>query len=244
LAADDEQYLARQAAEAAARIVTSDGPRVSIDAKAVRALPAALARRLIRHALEGVAPRAPLGMRHLNAVLALAGADNAQGQLDLPQLRVTRAGGRIAIERVSAARANSATAGAASASHALPVPGSVDIAPWRVIATTAAGAATKVESGRGTVATVQVEPDRLPLAVRTWRPGDRFKPLGASGRRKVQDLFVDRKVTRADRHRTPIVVDALGQIVWVAGLAIAHECRVTAPEAGMVILKLKTIEAE
>jgi hypothetical protein len=27
--------------------------------------------------------------------------------------------------------------------------------------------------------------------------------------------------------------------VWVAGVTIAHDCRVTAPEAGVVILELK-----
>ena len=30
-----------------------------------------------------------------------------------------------------------------------------------------------------------------------------------------------------------------GRIVWVAGVTIAHDCRVTAPEAGVVILELK-----
>jgi tRNA(Ile)-lysidine synthase len=32
------------------------------------------------------------------------------------------------------------------------------------------------------------------LIVRYRRPGDRLQPLGAPGRRKVQDVFVDRKV--------------------------------------------------
>ena len=33
-----------------------------------------------------------------------------------------------------------------------------------------------------------------PFAVRNWQPGDRFRPLGLKGhRKKLQDLFVDRK---------------------------------------------------
>jgi tRNA(Ile)-lysidine synthetase-like protein len=78
-----------------------------------------------------------------------------------------------------------------------------------------------------------------PLAVRTRRPGDRLRPLGAPGRRKVQDLLVDRKIPRDERDRVPIVVDARGRLVWVAGVAMAEECRVTAPEAGVVILELR-----
>jgi tRNA(Ile)-lysidine synthase len=66
--------------------------------------------------------------------------------------------------------------------------------------------------------------------------------LGAPGRRKVQDVLVDRKIPRADRDRVPIVVDASGRIVWVAGVVMADECRVTAPEAGMVILELRPSE--
>jgi len=217
---------------------------VSIDATAISAVPSAIARRVLRQAIEDVAPRAPIGARHLDAVLALAAADKAHGQLDLPRLRATRAGAQVTVEVVGSARAS--IADVAFESQPLPVPGSVALGQtgWRVLATHELVPATELSSGRGAVATLQIEPDRLPLAVRTWRPGDRFKPLGAAGRRKVQDLFVDRKVTRGDRHRTPVVVDARGAIVWVAGLAIAHDCRVTSPEAGMVILKLKTVEAE
>lgn len=246
LASDDEQYLARAAAQAAAHIVTTDGQCVSIDAKAISAVPRALARRAVRQAIEDVAPRAAIGARHLDAVLALAAADKAHGRLDLPRLRATRAGARVMVEVVAAARGAASAAAPDVAMQPLTVPGSVDLGQtgWQVVATTGQVPMADLASGRGAVAMVQVEPARLPLAVRTWRPGDRFKPLGSSGRRKVQDLFVDRKVTRADRHRTPIVVDASGQIVWVAGLAIAHECRVTSPEAGMVILKLKTVEVE
>ncbi len=33
--------------------------------------------------------------------------------------------------------------------------------------------------------------------------------------------MVDRKVPRAKRHRTPVVADANGEIVWVVGYAVA-----------------------
>jgi len=78
-----------------------------------------------------------------------------------------------------------------------------------------------------------------PLLVRSRRPGDRFRPFGAPGHRKVQDLLVDRKVPRDLRDRVPIVVDARGEIVWVVGHAIAEACRVTAPERGVVVLEAR-----
>jgi tRNA(Ile)-lysidine synthase len=90
----------------------------------------------------------------------------------------------------------------------------------------------------GPIAVLQA--DALPqlLAVRYRRPGDRLRPLGAPGTRKLQDWFVDRKVPRADRDRIPLVVDDRDRIVWVAGFTIAHEYRVTAPAEGVVVLEL------
>jgi tRNA(Ile)-lysidine synthase len=79
----------------------------------------------------------------------------------------------------------------------------------------------------------------LPLVVRNRRPGDRLQPLGAPGRRKLQDVLVDRKVPRVTRDDVPIVTDASGQILWVAGITVAETCRVTAPEDGMLILELR-----
>ena len=126
--------------------------------------------------------------------------------------------------------------------YALPVPGEVPVpmAHATIVTSRPTGeAAGRLASRAGEVAVVQAASVTLPLAVRNRRPGDRFRPLGAPGRRKVQDVFVDRKVPRNERDRVPIVVDADGRIVWVAGVTIAHDCRVTAPDAGVVILELK-----
>jgi tRNA(Ile)-lysidine synthase len=93
--------------------------------------------------------------------------------------------------------------------------------------------------GWDAVAALQASAVSLPLIVRSRRPGDRFTPLGAPGRRSLQDLLVDRKVPRGERLGVPVVVDADGRIVWVAPLAVAERCRVRRPEAGMVILAFK-----
>lgn len=59
--------------------------------------------------------------------------------------------------------------------------------------------------------------------VRTWQAGDCYHSLGAPGRRKLQDVFTDKKVPRAQRYRLPVVVDPQsGELLWVAGLPPAH----------------------
>ncbi|NNJ12692.1 tRNA lysidine(34) synthetase TilS [Chloroflexales bacterium ZM16-3] len=55
------------------------------------------------------------------------------------------------------------------------------------------------------------------LSLRRRRPGDRFRPAGGRGGRRLQDFFVDRKVPQHLRDAWPILV--VGEtILWVAGL--------------------------
>ncbi len=77
------------------------------------------------------------------------------------------------------------------------------------------------------------------LIVRPRRPGDRLQPLGAPGRKKVQDVLVDRKVPKDDRDRVPIVTSESGQIVWVAGEVLAEPFRVTSLTTTVVVLTLR-----
>jgi len=77
------------------------------------------------------------------------------------------------------------------------------------------------------------------LIVRYRRPGDRLHPLGAPGRKKVQDVLVDRKVPRDDRDAVPIVTTEMGEIVWVAGEVLADPFRVTPLTKSVVVLKLR-----
>jgi tRNA(Ile)-lysidine synthase len=64
------------------------------------------------------------------------------------------------------------------------------------------------------------------LIVRNARRGDRFQPLGMPAPKKLSDIFVDRKVPRAERGRLPLLCDAAG-ILWVPGYTIAARARIT-----------------
>jgi tRNA(Ile)-lysidine synthase len=64
------------------------------------------------------------------------------------------------------------------------------------------------------------------LLVRSWRPGDRMAPLGLNGTKSLQDLFTARRVPRYKRAGVP-VVEAAGEIAWVAGVATSERFKVT-----------------
>ena len=65
------------------------------------------------------------------------------------------------------------------------------------------------------------------IKARYFRPGDRFRPLGMVGNKKLKSLFIDSKIPKSIRHRIPILTNAKDDIIWVYGQRIAHFCRVT-----------------
>ncbi len=52
------------------------------------------------------------------------------------------------------------------------------------------------------------------LYIRNRRPGDRFRPLGMKGSKKIKDYFIDEKISRQERDQLPLLVDE-ENIIWV-----------------------------
>ncbi|MBI3867549.1 MAG: tRNA lysidine(34) synthetase TilS [Verrucomicrobia bacterium] len=65
------------------------------------------------------------------------------------------------------------------------------------------------------------------VVLRRWRPGDRYRPLGLGGTAKLQDLFINTKVPRADRETRWVACLASGDIFWVEGLRPGEDVKVT-----------------
>jgi tRNA(Ile)-lysidine synthase len=80
------------------------------------------------------------------------------------------------------------------------------------------------------------------LTVRSWRDGDRMRPLGLGGSKSLQDLFTDRKVPRSLRHALPVVV-AGGRIAWIAGVAVSEEFVATPGSEESAVLSAAQIPA-
>jgi len=66
----------------------------------------------------------------------------------------------------------------------------------------------------------------FPMVIRNFRPGDAFQPLGVGGTQKVKKFFIDKKVSRRDRIKCPILLSR-GKIIWVVGHRIDESVKVT-----------------
>jgi tRNA(Ile)-lysidine synthase len=260
LARIDEEALHAEAIKIAGRIVlTDEGDRgaLRLDASALRSVEPALASRVAREALARYAGDRFISSDHVQRLLALAVAI-AQGQdedgggagdraaVDLPGQRAVRVGPVITLTPAGAPRGRRSQRRAPNSfSVSLSIPGEVrlDRQGWAIAAEQldAMDAGPRTWSARGPLVGVAAGSLALPLVVRSRRPGDRFRPIGAPGVRKLQDFLVDRKVPREERDGLPIVVDGRDRIVWVAGQAVAEDFRVTDPSQGVLLLTIRRL---
>ena len=74
------------------------------------------------------------------------------------------------------------------------------------------------------------------LVFRSWRAGDRMKPLGMAGSKKLSDVFTDLKVPRAERNAR-IVVECGGQVAALAGWRVSRDFAVAGPRAESIRIR-------
>jgi tRNA(Ile)-lysidine synthase len=251
LARQDEEFLQAEAIKLAARIVLTD-VAVRIDAAGLNDAPRALSSRVAQAALTRLAGSKPITCDHVERLLALADGAGEGRAVSLPGQYAVRAGGSIVL-RPGRSRVRG---GANRFAFSLSIPGEVELGPQGLAvgaelaacladaereggAPTEANGRPRKWAGRGSEVGVAARALELPLGVRNRRPGDRFRPLGAPGGRKLQDFLVDRKVPRDERDALPLVVDGRDRIVWVVGQSVAEDFRVTDPSQGVLLLKVR-----
>ena len=236
IALEDDAYLERLAVGVASQVMTVAGGQVRLDVSGFTALPLALQRRAARLALDAAGCTRRPRLADIQRVLAAC---------ENPRQAPCRIAG-VAMERFSE-KAVLLISGPAIEGGRLPA---------RKLA--AAGAVDLPECGSGCRLRVEgpikdeypsaVGPFRVvlaasalqwPLVVRGWLPGDRMRPKGLGGAKKLQDLFVDRKLPRPERDRTPVVADGTGRIVWVVGHAVADGVEAAAIAGDVVILSFE-----
>ena len=66
------------------------------------------------------------------------------------------------------------------------------------------------------VALIDADKLQFPLRLRRWKDGDWFVPLGMSGRKKLSDYLIDKKVSIAQKKRQFVLLSG-DDIVWVVG---------------------------
>ena len=201
------EWMNEAVARSSAESVPKDRRGLPIAAGELAAMPGALARLLLRRPMS-CGGRRP-GHRPRPCRAGHGPGDRHGGPaFDAPGQRVERIGADVVLTIRPADTPRGRLARPQPRAnlfrYSLSIPGEVVVAEAGVVvsAETArhrpAGGCIRGQSGRR-----RVEPASCPgpLVVRNRRPGDRFRPLGLGGQKKLQDFFVDRKVAREARDR-------------------------------------------
>jgi tRNA(Ile)-lysidine synthase len=193
---------------------TADG-RVEFDRTFMATLDPAMARRTVRSALIRAFPEASrLDSAHVEALVAGLSADAFAR--DLPYgLRAETEYGKLFVSRVG-------TEVPVLAPCLLPLPGNANLGRAGSIVAEAVEPADITDHADS----ITIDAGKaLTLVVDAVHPGDRMRPLGMSGSRKLSDLLTDAKVPRRLRGAVPVVRDG-ERIVWLAGVRMSEEYRV------------------
>lgn len=210
----------------------------------LRRLPWALAR-LVLLALAARSVRSPsLSADDVDAILALD-SRGGTAELDLGGgLRAVSEYGRL---RFAAPPARAGAAGEGRlrgldeplpSELTLRVPGVVRFGAWVVEARPVDGASggevMRPAGGAPLEARLDAGAIAGAMTVRSWRPGDRVRPAGLGGTKKLQDVFVDAKLPRARRAALPLI-EIAGEIAWVPGIAVGEAFRARPGEPAVAL---------
>lgn len=73
--------------------------------------------------------------------------------------------------------------------------------------------------------TIPYSDDLFPLTLRRWKKGDKFKPFGMKGFKKLSDFFKDQKLSLFEKENVWIL-ETQTHIIWVVGYRMDDRCKV------------------
>jgi tRNA(Ile)-lysidine synthase len=209
---------------------------ITLSVKDLNALHPAAKRRAIRTALAGAkGDLRRISFSHVEIVSEKTGENMVDWSLDLPdRMRVSRAGNGLVIKKeeralreISSEKRNKARS---SYEYPLSGPGPVNAEKegFKILFSEIKDEPLEdiKHSGPG-LAFFDMEKVSFPLVIRNILPGDRFKPLGMTGSKKVSKYLINKKIPEKIRHKLPVVLSG-GRIIWLPGYVIDDSVKVTA----------------
>ena len=212
---------------------------------------AAMQRRVIRAAIEHVKGNLKsITLQHIDAVLCLC-LERSYGQgLHLPErLAIQREPhGHLLISRQSSpssSRVNSPSV-ETTPLYSIPVPGlgtankrviCEELGATLVLESMPVGSISSLTSAGQHTAFFDMDKLTFPMFLRNTLPGDRFMPLGMQGTQKVKDFFINNKIPREIRPKTPVLVSK-DTIVWIVGHRIDERAKITQQTRNVLKIEL------
>ena len=237
LARDDEALLDGITCARALNIVSRKSHSARVGVQDLLACPGvqhprALSKRLLRNVIEDLKPHAAqLNAQHVKAVLDLAERGENGKSLRLPGgLEVRRENDALIFGETTEAKTGRCASDLKEFTYTVELPqksGTTDTV-LRVPCLARRFRLSVIDwpaERRETSATRSVldrDALRRPLVLRSWRPGDTFRPGGHRNAHKLKRLLNRQRVSRWDRDGWPVLTSG-GVLVWARGFPVAAE---------------------
>ncbi|HIE13398.1 MAG TPA: tRNA lysidine(34) synthetase TilS [Desulfotomaculum sp.] len=238
IAREEEEFMAKEAAEVYQENLTRHEAGPGLKIKGLQAAAPAIARRVVRLAFKEVTGSPyELDFLHTEKVLNLLFQDTGK-EVSLPQrIRAVRSYEILFLKREKEAEIP-------DFQYRLEVPGTT-VVPELSLMLEAFMQDRDVNAAALPPSEAVLDFDSLhpPLFVRRRRAGDVFHPFGYPAPVKLKKFLIDRKIPRYLRDRLPLVVDRSG-IVWVGGVRTGERARVTAETKRYLHLRMAGMERE
>ncbi len=224
LVADEEAFMDQQASELYSRVVSETEKGLEIDLPALSEAPQVLSSRVILAALYSLSgPETRWSRKHVDNILRIAMGENPSAHLDLPGgQNLRREYDRLILSRSASDELTPAFLISAPGPGTYPIPNTRHSIAFRVISRDKPLPMFLNSKGKALFAAEEVP---FPLTIRSCLPGDRIKPWGIEGTRKVKDLLIDLKVPVRDRKKIALLVKG-NRVLWIPGIRRSREAPV------------------
>ena len=215
---DDEALLREVTEQAAAGACTMGEGEVVCSVAHLRTLHSALRRRVLRHALKQLTGTLEgVSQRHIDALSALIDSERPNLRLALPLgVAAVRAYDRLVCMKTGTVVPDT------DGELLITEPGRYQLPSGGSLTIEVTSAATFLDDPCSAYFDLSTTP--FPWLARTFCPGDRMTPFGMSGRKKVKDIFIDRKIPVSERRCIPLLMCG-ADLIWVAGVCTSELCR-------------------
>jgi tRNA(Ile)-lysidine synthase len=196
----------------------------SIDVSALRSAHEAIAARVIVLALYEVSGDETRWQRsHVDAVMKMVRSANPSGEIHLPGGPIVYREYCKLVLRSKALKSETGYTITVSGPGAIHVPAAGMTLHFRILTKEAVNS---VDLDSTTRALFDADQTLFPLTVRSPIAGDRFRPWGMDGTRKLKKVLIDAKVPLRERRSLPLVVKG-NEILWIPGLRRSRTAPVT-----------------
>jgi len=77
-----------------------------------------------------------------------------------------------------------------------------------------------------------------PVFIRSRKAGDRIKPIGLKGHKKVKKVLNEMRIPRWLRNKVLVLQDSSGKIMWISGFRISEDFKVTQDTKRFLLLRI------